>query len=329
MQLTFRSVHEESPGPRWKALFNATWPSYEAWFLREGADARPSYAQCAAMLEKHMPELVPTWKTLTALAGGGDNAARMLSLYRPTPYAAGCSQAIFDGGETTPHGPVLVRNYDYYPALCEGILLSSAWRDRRVIAMSDCLWGATDGMNDRGLAASLTFGGRPVVGDGFGMPLVLRYILEVCSTTSEAVSVLQRVPSHMAYNVAVVDASGEFAIVEVAPDRGPIVLGDRVATNHQREGSADAASSHTVERKRVLEAFVADPKTTPERLVSTFLEPPVFNADHACGLGTLFTAVYEPRAGRMQLVWPDREWKRSFDVFEEATHTAYFTTVAA
>jgi predicted choloylglycine hydrolase len=328
MPLAFRSIYEDTPGPRWKALFMTKWPAYQAWFLQEGDAARPSYEQCAEMLEKHMPELVPTWKSLVALAGGSDLAARMLSLYRPTPYAAGCSQAILDGDRTA-NGPILVRNYDYIPALCEGVLLSSCWHGTKVIAMNDCLWGATDGMNDRGLAASLTFGGRSVVGDGFGMPLVLRYVLEVCRTTREAIAVLERVPSHMAYNVSIVDAAGEFATVEVAPDRPPIVLEDRVATNHQREGSEIAATTRTIERKRVLDARVADPKTTRDDLVRTFLEPPVFNADHAYGLGTLYTAAYEPRAGRMQLIWPEREWKRSFDVFEEAEHVALFAAPAA
>ena len=48
--------------------------------------------------------------------------------------------------------------------------------------MSDCLWGLLDGVNDAGLAVSLTFGGRRVLGDGFGIPIVIRYLLETCET---------------------------------------------------------------------------------------------------------------------------------------------------
>src|SRR6185436_2580738 len=96
---------------------------------------------------------------------------------RPTPYLTGCSQAVWTRrGEP----PTLVRNYDYHPELCEGTLLLSAWHGTRVIAMSDCLWGVVDGINEHGLAVSLSFGGRQVVGDGFGIPLVLRYALEFC-----------------------------------------------------------------------------------------------------------------------------------------------------
>ena len=37
-------------------------------------------------------------------------------------------------------------------------------------------------MNDAGLAVSLTFGGRRALGTGFGIPLVVRYLLETCAT---------------------------------------------------------------------------------------------------------------------------------------------------
>ena len=62
--------------------------------------------------------------------------------------------------------------------------------------MSDCLWGLLDGINDAGLAVSLTFGGRRDVGDGFAIPLVMRYLLETCDTVDEARAALERIPVH-------------------------------------------------------------------------------------------------------------------------------------
>ena len=55
--------------------------------------------------------------------------------------------------------------------------------ERRVIGTSDCLWGLLDGVNDAGLAVSLTFRGRRVLGDGFGIPIVVD-LLEVCETVT-------------------------------------------------------------------------------------------------------------------------------------------------
>ena len=39
---TFFGIHEPTPGPRWKALFDSTWPAYRAFYLRDGRGARPS-----------------------------------------------------------------------------------------------------------------------------------------------------------------------------------------------------------------------------------------------------------------------------------------------
>jgi predicted choloylglycine hydrolase len=69
---------------------------------------------------------------------------------------------------------VLVGNYDYPVSRLEGIVSLTGRGDRQVIGMSDCLWGLLDGMNDAGLAISLTFGGRRDVGDGFAISLALR-----------------------------------------------------------------------------------------------------------------------------------------------------------
>ena len=120
-----------------------------------------------------MPELVPTYERLVELVGGEDLQARFLSFYCPPPYLSGCSQAVWLGDE-----PLLIRNYDYSPALCDAIILETCWNGRRVLGMSDGLFGLVDGMNENGLAVSLTFGGRTIVGDGFGVPLIIRYVLE-------------------------------------------------------------------------------------------------------------------------------------------------------
>ena len=90
---------------------------------------------------------------------------------------------------------------------------------RPVIGMSDCCWGLLDGMNDAGLAVSLTFGGRKIVGDGFGIPIILRYICETCTTAKEACTVLEKIPVHTPYNVTVLDVCGSFNTVFLYPGK--------------------------------------------------------------------------------------------------------------
>ena len=153
------------------------------------------------------------------------------SLWNPTPFLTGCSQAaVLDGG------PALIRNYDWDYRVFDGVVARTGYTGRRVLGMLDCLWGLLDGVNDAGLAISLTFGGRPQVGEGFGIPLVIRYVLEVCGTVDEAVRVLGRVPVHMSYNVTVLDRGGRWATVYLAPDR-PARVTDRAASTITRARS--------------------------------------------------------------------------------------------
>ena len=316
MHLTFESVSESRPGEKWKALFEKHWPAYKRWFLSEGDEARPTYLASLRMLREHMPELVPVYERVVELAGGGDVAARFLSLYRPPPYLSGCSQAVWPGEE-----PILVRNYDYSPRLIEGTILHSAWHGRRVIAMSDCLWGALDGINDAGLSVSLTFGGRRIAGDGFGVPLVLRYILEFCTTTGEAAEVLRRVPTHMAYNVTVLDRHGDFKTAFLSPDRPAVLRQFPVATNHQGrvEWHQHARATATLERERFLFFRFADSEETAAGFTSWFLRSPLYSVAYENGFGTLYTAVYRPHAGAAEFRWPGQAWLQSFDDFREGS----------
>ncbi len=314
MHLKFAAIDEDQAGQKWRALFAAKWPAYERWYLSEGIEARPTYGACSRMLRQYMPELAPTYERLCELAGGGDLAARFLSLYRPPPIVQGCSQVVWPGDE-----PVLIRNYDFSPALCEGTILKSRWTGRRVIAMGDCVWGVLDGLNDAGLALSLTFGGRKTVGDGFGIPVVLRYILEFCDTAAQAAEVLCRVPIYMAYNVTAVDKTGDYITAYVSPGRETLVRSLGIATNHQTqiEWRRHARATATLERERFLFFRLTDPRMTERRLADAFLRSPLYSTAYESGFGTPYTAVYRPARGAVEYRWPDGVWRQSFDRFEE------------
>nr|WP_260684814.1 carcinine hydrolase/isopenicillin-N N-acyltransferase family protein [Rhizobium laguerreae] len=78
------------------------------------------------------------------------------------------------------------------------------------------------------MAVSLAFGGRTAMGQGFGMPVVLRYVLEFASTTAAAVAMLRDIPVHISYSIAVIDRQGNYATVYVNPDRPAEVVERRV-----------------------------------------------------------------------------------------------------
>ncbi len=310
----WRALHEETPGPKWAGLFAEYWSDYRVWWLREGEAARPTYAECRRALNTHMPEMMPLYDTLCALAGGGDLAARFLSFYNPPAYLSGCSQAIWAGKE-----PVMVRNYDYNPNAFDQLVLNTNWQGRRVLGTSDGLWGLVDGVNDAGLCISLTFGGRRVVGEGFGVPLILRYVLQTCKTTDDAVAVLARVPTHMSYNVTVLDRKRNYATAMMAPDRDTVITHAAVATNHQEsvEWVSHARFTATVERERYLLNRLRMHKDPEEKFINAFLKPPLYSTAFNAGFGTLYTAVYRPRKREMELRWPGTVWHLSIDDFVE------------
>ena len=323
--VTFRSIVEETPGPKLAALFQGAWPAYRRWFLRDGDAARPSYAAGYRALRTYLPELVGTYDRLVELTGGGDLEARFLSHWRPTPFFSGCSMVAWPGVG----GPALVRNYDYVPALCDTTLLTTRWTSQRVTAMSDCVWGALDGVNEHGLAVALSFGGRRVHGEGFSVTIALRYVLELCRDVADAVEALRRIPIDLAYNIALVDRAGSAAVVWVSPDRPAIVTHGICAANRQGETEwpEHADLSATVAREAVLAAAVAEPGTTLAGLEQRFLSEPLYRSPAETAWSTVYTASYDTTAPSVRLLWPDDEWRIDLTATEDAERTRFVTQI--
>lgn len=313
-QKRFLALNEAYPGAKWKYVYDTTIEGYRQWFLKEGEFNRPSYMQCRNALQKHMPKLVPMWEHLVALGGGGDLEARLLSLYGPTPYVSGCSQAVWSR-----YNPILVRNYDYDPSLCEGVILKSKWHDTEVIATTDCLWGVLDGMNEHGLSVSLSFGGSEEVGEGFGIPLILRYVLEFCKTTAEATDIICSIPTHMSYNITLLDAWYHVNTIELSPSKPPMVSHTPLAVNHQGNFELNNYSlfSKSNERKRAIIEKLYDPFTTVESFIHAFEYAPLWANNYIDGFGTLYTAVYNPTFRAMEYRWPYLKRYQSFAYFEK------------
>ena len=158
------------------------------------------------------------------------------------------------------------------------------------------------------------------MGDGFGIPIVLRYLLETCSSAAEAAAALWRIPTHMSYNVTALDGSGTFFTAELAPDRPPVVHRKPIATNHQGavEWHHHARATATLERERFLAAHLAgEAPATAEAFAALFLQPPLYATAYGRGFGTLYTAVYRPLRGEAEYRWPGMSWHQSFERFDE------------
>ncbi len=317
LPLTFHAVSEGAGDDTFGGRFAGVWPAYQAWFLQDGDAARPSYVRARTALREHLPELVPTWERLCRLAGGGDTASRVLAHWCPPPHVSGCTQAVVRRGD-----PILVRNYDYDARKFDATILLTDYAGRRVLGTGDCIWGLLDGLNEDGLAATLTFGGSREVGTGFGISIVMRYLLETCTTVAEALAVLDRVPVHMAYNVTVLDAAGAAATAFIGPGHPPLHVDRPVVTNHQEDRATEqfAKLSHSRDREVAVRG-VLEAGGDEEAAIRAFLEPPTYNRNFDHSFGTLYTAVMRPSERCIDYRWPEATWRQSFDGFTEGEHT--------
>jgi len=321
MNFTFRAFAEDAPGTFWQQQFLDRWPDYKRWFLRYGESDRPTYLESIRALKRYMPEIIPVYEQMADLAGGGDHAARFLAQSCPPPLFRGCSQAVYHQDEA-----VLVRNYDYSPYVFDGLLMRSRFEQRAVVAMIDCMSGVLDGINSDGLAVSMSFGGREEFGTGFGIPLVLRYLLECAGNVAEAGELLQRVPVHGAYNVMLLDRDAKFETIAIAPGQAPLKMDSRVSTNHQAGSSwpiyEEKVSTHL--RYQYLSDVTAAGQLNAFQFSRQFLQPPLYSNQFARGFGTLYSAAFYPQSGRCEYLWPQHSWTFDFDKFVDCEYQLDF-----
>jgi len=80
-----------------------------------------------------------------------------------------------------------------------------------------------DGINQYGLAVGLTFVYPRIRKPGLNAGMLVRYILEKCKTTAEAVDKLHILPIASAQTLTIADKSGEIAVVECNPNEIEVV----------------------------------------------------------------------------------------------------------
>ena len=275
------------------------------WSIRENRSEPPFLAsnEVRSLLRRHMPELLPDFDALLPLLGDHPGAAQGLALYNQRPFWTGCSLQV----ARRPDRSTLLRNYDLGVDDCPCAfrleeLAGGGW----IIGSGEGGWGYLDGMNDRGLAIALTFGGRFVTGPGFSVILVVRWLLQTCAAVEEALGRLTgaAIPHRMAQNLVLLDRSGARAVVYLAPDREMVVERGLVGcTNHQGRVELPGHGAFTRTEERLAYLQEHDGALT----LADFLLPPLYNQQYLEHFGTLYSVEYDPAAVRAHLAWPERE----------------------
>lgn len=318
MQKRFVALREDQPGQPWLKRFQSCREETERWYQGEGRTSPLSSGECKAALRRHMPELLGSYELVCDLVGDDELAHQILSHYRPPPLPFGCTQAVWLGRG----GPALIRNYDFPIQIVSDHFESTSWFGREVISKAQRPWGGClDGMNAAGLVASATFGGSRAQGLGFSIILILRYVLETCSSVPEGIEALRRIPIAQSQNVTLLDSSGAYATVFLGPDRVPAVSKVAACTNHQEVhapiGPAD--TTETVLRQRVALLALEDPEMTLENLTTSFLRAPIYRRNQRSL--TVYSAVYRPAELRVDYLWPGKCWTQRVGHFETGEYT--------
>jgi predicted choloylglycine hydrolase len=80
-----------------------------------------------------------------------------------------------------------------------------------------------DGINEHGLAVGLTFVYPKLRNPGLNAGMLVRYILEKCKTTKDAINKLHLLPIASAQTITLADKNGEIAVVECNPENVVVV----------------------------------------------------------------------------------------------------------
>lgn len=249
------------------------------------------------VLERYMPELLPDFESLLSVAPDRPNKAQIIAMYNLPPFFSGCSNSI----SHRLGYPTLIRNYDFGINRFSGVfryepLPDGGW----IIGSAEGGWGYLDGLNHQGLAVAITFGGSYMVGEGFSVPLIVRYLLTTSATVPEAVERLMAVPHQLAQNFSLLDREGRYAVVYASPQGVTVDHGLICCTNHQGEPDPTAHVEHrTVERFDHLYAMAGN--VAPEH----FLQEPLYNREFSNQYGTLYTVEIDPVSGKVHYYWPE------------------------
>jgi predicted choloylglycine hydrolase len=137
-----------------------------------------------------------------------------LGVFNPTGQ---CSVFAFRNDDST----IIGRNYDMlfdFKKFTESSLIAP--KDKySYISQSDVFIGRSDGINEKGLAVSMSFVNGTEIQTGVSFHFIVRKVLEDCENTKQAIELIKKAKVSTANNFLIADKSGEIAVVESAPQK--------------------------------------------------------------------------------------------------------------
>jgi predicted choloylglycine hydrolase len=220
-------------------------PGAAKWFA--SAETKPerlgfdSFEDLQAFYEEHCPGITDEVQGFADSLGA---EPEKLQIYCPPIYQPGsCSQFAVMSSLTSDKHVLVGRSYEYHHEMNDFRLCTARISGKvKHIGFTEFLLARDDGMNDHGLCVTFAGGGtfkREPTRRGFAFFLVIRALLDNCSTVAEAVRHLERTPVSGYWSFLITDKDdnaalaqffdGEHAIKRIGPDSSEQCL---FSTNH-------------------------------------------------------------------------------------------------
>lgn len=278
------------------------------------AEMREFAAACIPLYRKHFPEILDEIAGMAAGQGVPDSelAGFLLPMYCFRQDQRCTAFAVSDGEQV-----LLGKNSDFLVCL-EVLYLNCLYRLEGANAFNantTAFIEMEDGMNEQGLAAALTSVFPHIRRPGLNAGMLVRFLLEKCSTTGEALPCLERLPIASCHTITLADQSGDIAVAECTPDRVEVLRpgpGRPFALAVNEFGSPalrgwrtppEVDSWRSEERRQTVTAalraceggfslpFVQDVLAGKYGFVCQY--------DRKSGADTVWSAVYDPKQGRI------------------------------
>ena len=241
----------------------------------------------------------------------------------------GCSEFFLNG--------YLSRNYDDAPKSVENeFLLLNPEGSFTSIGASTGYVERLDGINEKGLAASLTFGaGYPAKVHGIGAAMFLRIILDKASSIDDALAIIGKTSYVTPNNVMIADASGKAIVIEASAGKYRVRKAENTilacANSYAHPEMKDQQrlkNPTTVWRENKMQNAASD--LTSESKMINFLTSDfpegVYEPYFKDGLGTLWSVLYHPESRGIHIAIGEKDKGRQ-EISFSLTNPAFLTNL--
>lgn len=176
-------------------------------------------AECIPLYQQYFPEIL---EEIQGIADGQTCPVQKLRAFLFSMYAMppACHCSCF--GISKKGCLLLGRNSDFLTELEEtnrNVIYHFETNSYSFTGNTTAFVQMEDGINEKGLAVGLTSVFPRIIKPGFNAGMLLRYLLEKCSSAEHALEELQRLPISSAQTITFADISGSVAVAECDADQ--------------------------------------------------------------------------------------------------------------